>query len=1352
MIDQSIFTVGGNGPPPARQSVSKTNKFARKSITIEASAENAPLPILYGEVSAPGYISAYGVDGAGNLIVRVIWGAGEVYCIKSVFLNGAALPSTVKYVHYRGTPYQAADGVFMPSIATITGYDEAMTYTRPAGVLGACYSVFFIPAAAITDSPRFQAIIQGSIVYDPREAAGDGDPFHGQVGYDLRFVGANGSTPTTGIDTSDHANTIAWSGGANIQGNKANFTGTGYVTLTETANTKFGTGFWSLEFKYTPATIAAGTDCILQKGTSSSPNLCLRLHRNANDIYISLSGNGTSWNIASSEKVGDNVLAANTEIDIVIEYTSDQYLITVGGSTYTIIRSDRELYDTSTPIYIGGSPTETNMSGTVRAVRLTTGVFRYGGSHDASATPYADSFYLRPGYVYSDTPALCAADIAYNPFYGLGVGTVNGLIAAVEWNEALLGGLPRCRLSLIIDDNQPTTEWLDLLATYAECFWYTEGEGITLIPDRPVGVEHPTGWEMTLDGAAPIDASWTRGTGWTYTAGEFLHSAGAASAVSQTISKAFEAGVVYIIRFRLAAASAGACGLSLDSLPLIDPQSAAGLYTLEYTATGLEAGSLEILCDAAFVGSISEAAIYRKYWLDNAIVKNSLSVSCASEFGTATKMLFSYTVPQSTAADWAQAVYSTALAGVDTGDVRLVETSLRMEGVFRIEEASTKSRTRLAKMQGRSVYAWTSTDRAVALRRGTVTHLVDTSYGIDALVLVEDVQMIEPGRYAVKGSNYDPAHWPSDVELPADVGLIPVGVIAFSSNGLVPSGWTSYNTADGKLILGAGAGVAVNSTGGTATLGPLSFDSGDGGAHETGGADIFYRIAETSGTIRNASPPGSASGVIIDDASVAAPDHHHALSVASFTPDIPKRRKVLIQKTGSAATEMPANTEVFGKEGLVVPNLSRVVAAAGRFLEAYGTNGDAGSLSAQSVPVTISGTDASHTHYDYSMTTTGSLRYNESSTGYPYDDGYAASSHNHGGTAYVGVLHAIRRRRLALYWGAGAYAITQGVIFLWSGSLSALPDEFTLMDGKLGTVDMSNLFVTIANTGENWTDIPGAASHQEILGGKTAASSHNHAGSTTITGLPKVNLLHAENVAHSHGILAIQNWMPPYYALGFIMYNPNPVASWIDVGFLISGGEADGSTTIVDDGPDGLTATISASPEYDSAQTLFALNSILNGAGDRVSYPSFNWGRKFTLEGFFRVGTATDGTMMGNRISGAEDFSIQYNAGVGIEFVLDDAVQHTAADPGTGAWFYVALDYDGARWRFYYGLVSGGVAHLVGTVSDVITAHDTDCFIGNNSVPDSPFLGHYAQVRHTRGAALYKSSAFAIPAAPFATA
>lgn len=137
--------------------------------------------------------------------------------------------------------------------------------------------------------------------------------------------------------------------------------------------------------------------------------------------------------------------------------------------------------------------------------------------------------------------------------------------------------------------------------------------------------------------------------------------------------------------------------------------------------------------------------------------------------------------------------------------------------------------------------------------------------------------------------------------------------------------------------------------------------------------------------------------------------------------------------------------------------------------------------------------------------------------------------------------------------------VPQGVIVMWSGSVSSIPDGWALCDGTNGTPDLRDRFVKC---------IPGASKSPGATGGR---STHDHSGVTgehtlTISEIPS----HAHNVVyftngggggiyphsdqawdtygiasrytdgsgddqpHSHPISSDEG-VPPYYELAFIM-------------------------------------------------------------------------------------------------------------------------------------------------------------------------------------------------------------------------
>jgi len=104
---------------------------------------------------------------------------------------------------------------------------------------------------------------------------------------------------------------------------------------------------------------------------------------------------------------------------------------------------------------------------------------------------------------YSNNTALCMADLISDVDYGLGL-TASNVDDVADWCDSLLadGSTPRSRISLVLDRPAPILpDWLDLLSSYAECYYINEGASIKLVRDAVV----------TL-GSTPLVTGWIRGT------------------------------------------------------------------------------------------------------------------------------------------------------------------------------------------------------------------------------------------------------------------------------------------------------------------------------------------------------------------------------------------------------------------------------------------------------------------------------------------------------------------------------------------------------------------------------------------------------------------------------------------------------------------------------------------------------------------------------------------------------------------------------------------------------------------------------------------------------------------------
>lgn len=92
---------------------------------------------------------------------------------------------------------------------------------------------------------------------------------------------------------------------------------------------------------------------------------------------------------------------------------------------------------------------------------------------------------------WSDNPALCLADFIASPAYGLGLPVDAASVTAVaNDNDALVGGLKRRRIGLVIDGVAPTRQHIEALRAYAGCWVIDSGAGIQLVSDRPRATDH----------------------------------------------------------------------------------------------------------------------------------------------------------------------------------------------------------------------------------------------------------------------------------------------------------------------------------------------------------------------------------------------------------------------------------------------------------------------------------------------------------------------------------------------------------------------------------------------------------------------------------------------------------------------------------------------------------------------------------------------------------------------------------------------------------------------------------------------------------------------------------------------
>lgn len=1104
-------SVSFGGPVRGRLTATEINDFTPdpRSLQLNTTASNALIPITFGTDTVPGIISAYGVDGSSRLIVRVVWGMGGkagIRAIKKVFINDAEPGSTVDVRHYRGGTFQAEDS-WLDGVITL--YQDDMVLRKPmGGDAGIVYSVFRIPAAALSSAPKFQAIIDGQLSLVPASSS-TGDPFYLNVGASIQFTAAT--------DTSTNAHVVTLVNGAAIGSGQLQLDGVNdYASLPDHASLEFGTTPWTIELRCTTTTIAAGTDYLLAKGSGSGTTYCFALYRSGANLLMSLAGANNSYSIISGVTVATSCFVATTEIVIVVEFTGAEYVVWVNGAETYRLHSTTTVVNIASGWQIGALNATNTWTGSVRAFRLTTGYLRYGGCHSVTATPYPDTGTYTAREEFTENSALCFAELARNVTYGLGA-VVSGDVFAWEWNNSLLGGAtPRSRLSLTIYDARKTEDYLDLLATYSDCLWYyNETGGVTILPDRAVGATTASGQEVVTNAEFTTDLSgWTGGAGWAWNAaigGIAVKTAGSTTSLYQTVET--EIGTKYAITVYLFV-FAGSYSVIYDGVTVIS--GATGNASIVVIPTDTSA-VLEIVPSSTASLWVASANMRRLYWLENSCVRDSLQLDGISNADTPTRVTCSYKTPSTTSPNWEQSSEVYEIAGVATGDVPLVETSISMPGIYRAEEAYNKAASRALRMQNRVRASWVTTDVGLIYHKGAVIQLVVPTRNVDMLVIVESVTLQDYGRYAVSGLRYDDNHYPS--ELPEGTGSVPVGAITLLSNTTIPSGWTQYTAANGKYIVGAGSTYAVNATGGVSSYAGFSGNVTSDGGHAP--SDFFNTIEVFSGG------GGNLTRFTADASTLGA--HVHTYATGTITPSIYRRENILIKKTGTASLTIPAAAMTFGLSGINIPNLVRTVAYQNRLLMAAADNLSAG-LSSEFKSLTTGSTDDGHDHW--SLSTYSPQQYLSSTVDEWWDRDAGGGSHTH--SFNLAVSRNIKRYRLALYAGTGDFTVSPGAIMMWDAAPAGLPAEWIVCDGTGGSPDLRDYFVEVSATGQEGTS---TGDNSLAISGNGSAVGHEHKGARYVTGDDRENNFgHGSTVTHTHSISASAAYVPTYWALYFIMF------------------------------------------------------------------------------------------------------------------------------------------------------------------------------------------------------------------------
>ena len=233
------------------------------------------------------------------------------------------------------------------------------------------------------------------------------DPYFASNGLLLAGIGTNGANNSTFTDSTGN-NTVTRTGNvtqgspspftvlpnapynSSMLAGSAGFDGSGdYLSMADSAAIEPGSGNFCIEFWFYP-TLLTGTATLFTKratGTGFGPYLIQRV----NDlISISLSSNGTSWDILNAQSLLGN-LTVNTWYRVVLYREGNNFYggcVNTSG-TQLIVNTAATLVNNTSAIYIGGDSNTNSFFGNIGSLRMTIGSSVYTGSTSPAPTsPY----------------------------------------------------------------------------------------------------------------------------------------------------------------------------------------------------------------------------------------------------------------------------------------------------------------------------------------------------------------------------------------------------------------------------------------------------------------------------------------------------------------------------------------------------------------------------------------------------------------------------------------------------------------------------------------------------------------------------------------------------------------------------------------------------------------------------------------------------------------------------------------------------------------------------------------------------------------------------------------------------
>jgi hypothetical protein len=316
----------------------------------------------------------------------------------------------------------------------------------------------------------------------------------------------------------------------------------------------------------------------------------------------------------------------------------------------------------------------------------------------------------------------------------------------------------------------------------------------------------------------------------------------------------------------------------------------------------------------------------------------------------------------------------------------------------------------------------------------------------------------------------------------------------------LPSGWEIFTDADDKYIIGAGSTYSPGNNG--AGDGTINLVHAVGVAHGT--TDYWF------GNGANHTGTGMAP---------ASPIH----ATMNFIDPAPNYTENILIKAASDLSFLPQDACFFKHASGGWSGLTREFPAADRFFKANIANATGGKESG-TVPSTSEGTHDHGGNAGYLPPGGGTGAYGTNLT---------KGIHSHSFTAALN-FKLYRVQMSMWYMASGAYDLpSTGYIGMYESTTP--PDGWSLCNGSGGTPDLRDYFVNVPNVDADAGTVAGDGKVSSVSVTNSAGAHTHHYN--TCNSCPYVMAAHIYTQgAHTHTMTHDATWLPPYYALAFIMY------------------------------------------------------------------------------------------------------------------------------------------------------------------------------------------------------------------------